>query len=175
MMTSSNGNIFSLLAICAGNSPATAELPTQRPVMRSFDVFFDLRLNKRLRKSRGWWSETPSIPLWRHCNECRKCMHKRDLLLCSSYVSRHYKLLTVHQFGTLLDANYKYLFDININRLLRNNQANWEEVYAITVTSLERHGVSNHLSDCVDSPHKGANEVKMFPCHGVILMKHMIL
>ena len=32
-----------LLAICAGNSPVTGEFPTQRPVMRSFDVFFDLR------------------------------------------------------------------------------------------------------------------------------------
>ena len=29
-----------LLAICAGNSPVTDELPTQRPVPRSFDVFF---------------------------------------------------------------------------------------------------------------------------------------
>ena len=33
-----------LLAICAGNSPVTGEFPTQRPVTRSFDVFFDLRL-----------------------------------------------------------------------------------------------------------------------------------
>ena len=38
-----------LLAICAGNSPVTGEFPSQRPVTRSFDVFFDLRLNKRLR------------------------------------------------------------------------------------------------------------------------------
>ena len=32
-----------LLAICAGNSLVTGEFPAQRPVMRSFDVFFDLR------------------------------------------------------------------------------------------------------------------------------------
>ena len=37
-----------LLAICAGNSPVPGEFPTQRPVTRSFDVFFHLRLNKRL-------------------------------------------------------------------------------------------------------------------------------
>ena len=56
-----------LLAICAGNSPVPGEFPTQRPVTPSFDVFFDLRLNKRLRKqSRGWWFETLSWPLWRH-------------------------------------------------------------------------------------------------------------
>ena len=36
---------------------------------QSFDVFFGLRLNKRLRKQWwGWWFETLSRPLWRHCN-----------------------------------------------------------------------------------------------------------
>ena len=44
-------------------------IPAQRPVTWSFDVFFDLRLNKRLSKqSWGWWFETLSRPLWRHCN-----------------------------------------------------------------------------------------------------------
>ena len=58
-----------LLTICAGNSPVPGELPAQRPVTRSFDVFFDLRLNKRLSKqSWGWWFETLSCPLWRQCN-----------------------------------------------------------------------------------------------------------
>ena len=37
-----------LLALCVGNSPVTGELPSQRPVTQTFDVFFDLRLNKRL-------------------------------------------------------------------------------------------------------------------------------
>ena len=58
-----------LLALCAGNSPVTGEFPTQRPVTRSFDVFFDLRVNKRLSKqSWGWWFKTPVSSLWRHCN-----------------------------------------------------------------------------------------------------------
>ena len=58
-----------LLAICAGNSPGTAEFPAQRPVTRSFHGFFDLRQNKPLSKqSWGWWFETLSRPLWRHCN-----------------------------------------------------------------------------------------------------------
>ena len=57
-----------LLAICAGNSPVTGEFPTQRPVTRSVGVFLDLRLNERLRKQWwGWWFETLSYPLWRHC------------------------------------------------------------------------------------------------------------
>ena len=58
-----------LLALCAGNSPVSGEFPAQRPVTRSFDVFFDMRLIKRLSKhSRGWWFETLSRPLCRHCN-----------------------------------------------------------------------------------------------------------
>ena len=59
-----------LLALCAGNSSVTGEFPTQRPVTWSFDVFFDLRLNKRLiKQSWGWWFETPTCSLWRHCDD----------------------------------------------------------------------------------------------------------
>ena len=48
----------------------TGGLPSQRPVTQSFDVFFDLGLNKQLSKqSRRWWFETPSRSLWLHCND----------------------------------------------------------------------------------------------------------
>ena len=48
-----------LLALCAGNSPVPGEFPAQKPVTPSFNIFFDLRLNKRLSKqSRGRWFET---------------------------------------------------------------------------------------------------------------------
>ena len=50
MMMSSNGSIFHVTGHCAGNSPVTGEFSVQRPVTRSVDVFFDLRLNKRLSK-----------------------------------------------------------------------------------------------------------------------------
>ena len=76
MMTSSNGNIFRVTGFCAGNSPVTAgnspvtgEFPSHRPLTRSFDAFFDLRLSKRLSKqSRRRWFETPSLSLWRPYN-----------------------------------------------------------------------------------------------------------
>ena len=62
-MTSSNGNIFRVTGCLCG------EFPTQRAVTRCFDVFFDLRLNKRLSKQWwGRWFETPSRSLWRHHN-----------------------------------------------------------------------------------------------------------
>ena len=81
-----------LLVICAGNSPVPGEFPSQRPVTRSFDVFFDLRLNKRLSKqSQGWWFETLSRPSWRHGNALainvwnEPVIHSFDMYLLSSW------------------------------------------------------------------------------------------
>ena len=56
-----------------------SEFPSQNPVTRSFDIFFDLSQIKRLSKhSRRWWFEMPSCPLWRHC--------KVDSLRCSETI-----------------------------------------------------------------------------------------
>ena len=72
-----------LLVICAGNSPVPGEFPTQRPVTRSFDVYFDLRLKKRLcKQSWAWWFETLLCPLWCHSN-----------VLCSFLVMAIWSLL----------------------------------------------------------------------------------
>ena len=57
---------WSPLALWEGNPIVTGALPSQKPVMRSFDIFFDVRLNKRqIKQSRCRWFETPSC---RHCN-----------------------------------------------------------------------------------------------------------
>ena len=70
MMTSSNGNIFRVTGHLCGEFTGPGEFPTQRPVTRNLDVFFDLRPNKLLSKqSWGWWFETQPHPLWRHRNE----------------------------------------------------------------------------------------------------------
>ena len=70
-----------LLALCEGNPPSTGGFLLQRPVVRSFGVFVDLRLNKRLSKqSRRRWFETPSRSLWRHYN--------------AAILFRQYKLMT---------------------------------------------------------------------------------
>ena len=67
--------IGALPALCAGNSPVIGEFPSQRPMTRSYDVFFHLRLNDGwVKQSWGWWFETPSRSLWRNVNECSK-MH----------------------------------------------------------------------------------------------------
>ena len=75
-MTSSNGIIFRVTGPLCGEFIGH---PSQRPVTRSFDAFFHLRLNERLRKqSRRWWFETPPRSSWRHCNE--SCGKDRGVL-----------------------------------------------------------------------------------------------
>ena len=94
MMMSSNGNIFRVTGPLCGEFTGPGEFPTQRPVTRSFDVFFDLRPNKRLSKQwRGWWFETLSRPFWRHRNDSVTALnvilpgHRGDITMMS-YVQR---------------------------------------------------------------------------------------
>ena len=91
-----------LLAIWAGNTSVPGEYPAQRPVTRSFDVCFDLRLNKTLRKqSWGWWFETPSLPLWRHYNTFHKCVY-------IAYIPIHTQTnLVIHTWLTTDDIGKK--------------------------------------------------------------------
>ena len=68
-MTSSNENIFRVTGHLCGEFTGPRWIPAQRPVTRSFEVFFYLCLIKRLSKQWwGWWFETLSHPLWRHSN-----------------------------------------------------------------------------------------------------------
>ena len=94
MVTSSNGNIFCVIGTLWGESNGHGGFPSQRPVTRSFDVFFDLRLSKQRRRHRvhyevtvmtfkvttippmGQWKLTPVMrTLWRHCNDIQGHYH----------------------------------------------------------------------------------------------------
>ena len=97
MMTSSNGNIFRVTGHLCGEFTGPGEFLTQRPVTRSFDVFFDLRLNKRLSKQTwGWWFETSSWSLWRQCNNVWSIQSPYKLsrwlgkLICVSKLGHHW-------------------------------------------------------------------------------------
>ena len=64
MMTSSNGNIFRVTGHLCGKFTGYGWIPRTKPVKRSFEAFFNRRLNKRLSKQWwNWWFETPSRPL----------------------------------------------------------------------------------------------------------------
>ena len=58
-----------LVALCAENSPVPVNSPHKGQRRGALMFSFDLHLNKRLSKQPwGWWFETPSLSLWRHCN-----------------------------------------------------------------------------------------------------------
>ena len=77
---------FALLAICAGNSPVPGDSPHKDQWRRALMFVFHLRPNKRLSKQwRGWWFETPSSPLWRHC----KGQDIFDVCLCFLSMDPH--------------------------------------------------------------------------------------
>ena len=60
---------FRIIGHLCGEFTCPGEFPAQRHVTRSFDVFFDLRLNEQSSKqSWSWWFETRWRPLLRHCN-----------------------------------------------------------------------------------------------------------
>ena len=91
-----------LLALCAGNSPVTGEFLAQRPVTRSFYVFFDLRMNKRLSKqSWGWWFEMPSCSLWHHCNVSESFLASEFVIVSVQDLHIYFKL-NLHFHGMKL-------------------------------------------------------------------------
>ena len=92
-----------LLVICAG---------IHRSVTRSFNIFFDLHLNKRLSKQWwGWWFETTSRPLWCHSNDSMTLTHpKIDLNLMNE---QHRKILNGINIGS---RNFFKLSSLCVNR-----------------------------------------------------------
>ena len=117
MMTSSNGSIFRVTGPLCGEFTGPGEFPTQRPVTWSFDVFFDLRLNKRLSKQPwGWWFETPSWSLWRQCNG-RK-LSRMISGICISMILLFREIFPVTSHGCHIISNHRQ-FDCLFNSFLK--------------------------------------------------------
>ena len=109
------------LPFCEGNPPMDS--PHKRPVTRSVDVFFGMRLNKRLSKqSRRRWFETPPRSLWRHCNV------PRPFVACS----------------VAIDGMENC--DIEPSRLYQHKLTHWRRVTHICVSELTIIGSDNGLS-----------------------------
>ena len=124
------------LAICAGNSPVPGEFSAQRPVTRRFDVFCDLRLSKRLSKQWwGWWFETLSRPLWRHCNVVEQLRAHRLVNLDLHY----YCVLRYIRTSTLVCGN-----QINSHRTGNRHALTHEGPMTHKCVSLSDHHCSYH-------------------------------
>ena len=126
-----------LLALCEGNPLVTGGFLSQRPVTRSFDVFFDLHLNKRLSKqSWGWWFETLSYPLWRHCNVLRGIF---------AAIVAHNKLEKVHKNAlrvTLNDYTSSYSDMLEVVNDLRYIYQEWK-IYSLKLLKMLKDWIFN--------------------------------
>ena len=110
-----------------------------------FDVFFDLRLDKRLRKQWwGWWFETPSRPLYCHYNAYRNISQG---LKAASYVFRigNVQLLKIDWY-LASPTVFIYRFEIywrgflGVQLIISHDQANWwlgvEQACVVCVTTM---------------------------------------
>ena len=108
MMTWSNGKLFRVTGHLCGEFTGHRWIPRTKSVTRSFDVFFDQRLNKQLSKPWwGLWFETPSGPLWRHCNDQKIVSHGRPYMILS---------LTRYLCVALTHHCRQFNCDVNIRR-----------------------------------------------------------
>ena len=137
-MTSWNGSIFRVTVPLCGEFTGPSEFPTQRPVTRSFDVFFDLRLNKRLRKQpRGWWFETPLWSLWRHCNGIwmNTSDHRNPLSIGDIIISH---------LGTVVKYDIRLKFILHWNRV-KTRSLRTSISFVKSIWNLALHNFQNDL------------------------------
>ena len=104
-----------LLALCAGNSLVTSEFPSQRPVMRNFDVFFDLRLDRRLSKQlRCWWFErhhrvhyNVTVMYWKHFGENWHVITEPHWFFYSSFIAMWFSKVFSLKYETYTIDTYQ--------------------------------------------------------------------
>ena len=100
MMTTSNGNIFRVTC------PLCGEFPSQRPETRSFDVFFDLHLNKLLSKqSWGWYRTHHDVTVTKYWKVEEKIyLHDVTCILLTRNI-----LLALTAYGNIASHLYSHL------------------------------------------------------------------
>ena len=84
MMTSSNGNIFCVTGLLCGEFTGHRWIPLTKAGDAELWCFLWSALNKPLSKqSWGWWFETPSRSLWRHCYDSMKSYWRQEGVWCN--------------------------------------------------------------------------------------------
>ena len=120
IMTSSNGNFYRDTGHFCGEFTGHRWIPHTRAVTRSFDVLFDLHMNKRSSKqSWGWWIETPLCSLWRHCSAIRVICVSLTFTGAVGEVNRWVSVRSLHYFDDLrIQRKYIFIERICLQQLL---------------------------------------------------------
>ena len=105
-----------LLALCAGNSPVIGEFPVQRHVKRSFGVFFDLRLNKRLSKQSVIWDAIALIMTSRQwCFIVARLRSMLSMSYSSELLHSHWdtRMIAIAWLPTTVPIKWSYMIRVN--------------------------------------------------------------
>ena len=130
MMTSSNGSIFSVTGHLCGEFTGHRKIPRTKSSDAELWWFFYLHRNKRLSKQWwGWWFETPSRPLWRHCNGTVR------QLVCTAVYINACVLLTISFYVHLKSYNFP---SITLAKLLVWVETSRDSAGKFSATSIKR-------------------------------------
>ena len=114
MMTSSNGNIFRVTGHLWGNSPVSGEFLAQRPVTRSFDIVFELRLNKRLSKqSRGLRRYRAHYDVSVMCTAYIALILKKEM-----YINVGWCIYVINWINSLTPGKFEYSYGTVISKVI---------------------------------------------------------
>ena len=124
-----------LLVLCEGNPMVIGGFPSQRPVMRSFGVFFDLCWNV--------WFETQSCSIRRHCNDNKiMCVD----MWCNANMRHWYCDVTL----IICSCTHTIWYKVDIHQYL-----------SITTVNINFRPLSNHGMACKEIYFKGSRWVSM--------------
>ena len=165
------------------------EFPAQRPVTRSFDVFFDLRLNKRLSKQPwGWWFETPAWSLWRHrnVNNMMSSWHRQiSPLLCERNLCEGKRLVTGEFHPQMAsDVDLWGVLCCKSEKKWLQQQSNWRwfqtpldvtvmpndmgtEIWSIDANNKIHHSCNNQLISPLDRIYASLNRIRIGSDNGL--------
>ena len=140
-----------LLTIRVGNSPVTGEFPAQRPVTRSFDVFFHLRLNKGLSKQWwGWWFETPSRPFRRHSNDLPTPESQLYRVSTRGTRTQYFVILTVELYCNFIFTSTNMSTDLNGCVLVRARLRRYI-MHHVNIPSKNNFAPATHSVACISA------------------------
>ena len=126
-VVSPHTTFWALLALRSGKSLVTGDFPSQRPVARNFDVFFDFAPEERFSKqSRSRWFKTPSRSLWRHCNAASWFNCDQLWTLCKQSKCMNIFIIVIE----IKKNNFLIIMQVKI--LSERSRPNWPGVHRLT-------------------------------------------
>ena len=116
MVTSSNGNIFRVIGPLSGECTGHRWIPLTRACDAALWCFLWFAPEHTVEWF-GWWFETPSCPLWSHCNE---------MVQCSYTLSREYRVVRYRYSRLLFTSEDRLFANLRVQEQSTNMTSQWQ-------------------------------------------------